>query len=88
MHSLHLTISPYFPHALTPPNNFPHALHLTISPYFPQMKHQDSFGATANRIRQTLYTSHAPSDGKHRRNPHVLEEYITNPKWEGFLTLI
>lgn len=55
-----------------------HALYTSCS--FIKVKHLDTFAGTASRIRQTLCASHAPSDGKYRRNPHIMEDYITNPK--------
>lgn len=55
-----------------------HSLYTSCS--FVKVKHQESFSNTAARVRQTLCGSHAPSDGKYRRNPHIMEEYISNPK--------
>ncbi|KAF2359628.1 Mediator complex subunit Med12 [Trinorchestia longiramus] len=54
---------------------------------FIKAKHSESFAPLLTRIRAAFNCTHT-SDGKHRRNPHVLEDYISNPKLRVDIPLV
>ncbi|KAA0189334.1 hypothetical protein HAZT_HAZT004835 [Hyalella azteca] len=54
---------------------------------FIKAKHSESFAPLLTRIRLAMNCSHA-SDSKHRYNPHIMEDYISNPKLRVDIALV